>query len=90
MLGARLHLKMMWLTSAAKIESGALGCSNLGTCGASSTHAIGIVEETQCEDGRWTLQHSYKGKTYFELERLGAPSRWNTLRALRVLKWWRA
>jgi len=26
--------------------------------------------------------------TYFELERLGAPSRWNTLRALRVLKWW--
>ena len=30
----------------------------------------------------------YKGKTYFELERLGAPSRWNTLRALRVLKWW--
>ena len=29
-----------------------------------------------------------KGKTYFELERFGAPSRWNTLRALRVLKWW--
>jgi hypothetical protein len=36
----------------------------------------------------WLLQHAYKGKTYFELERLGAPSRWNTLRALRVLKWW--
>jgi hypothetical protein len=29
-----------------------------------------------------------QGKTYFELERLGAPSRWNTLRALRILKWW--
>jgi hypothetical protein len=42
----------------------------------------------QREDGLWSLQHSYKGKTYFELERLGAPSRWNTLRALRVLKWW--
>jgi len=52
--------------------------------------AIGIVEETQCEDGRWTLQHSYKGKTYFEMERPGSPSRWNTLRALRVLKWWNA
>jgi len=52
--------------------------------------AIGIVKETQCEDGRWTLQHSYKGKTYFEMERPGAPSRWNTLRALRVLKWWRS
>jgi len=34
------------------------------------------------------LQNRYKGKTYFELERLGEPSRWNTLRALRVLKWW--
>jgi hypothetical protein len=31
---------------------------------------------------------TFKGKTYFELERLGTPSRWNTLRALRVLKWW--
>ena len=50
--------------------------------------ALEIVRATQREDGRWPLQHSYKGKTYFELERLGAPSRWNTLRALRVLKWW--
>ncbi|HEX9654512.1 MAG TPA: prenyltransferase/squalene oxidase repeat-containing protein [bacterium] len=50
--------------------------------------AIDIVHRSRREDGRWTLQHSYKGKTYFELERLGASSRWNTLRALRVLKWW--
>jgi len=50
--------------------------------------AIDIVRSSQCEDGRWTLQNCYRGKTYFELERLGAPSRWNTLRALRVLKWW--
>jgi len=50
--------------------------------------AIDIVRKGQDDDGRWSLQHSYKGKTYFELERLGAPSRWNTLRALRVLKWW--
>ena len=52
--------------------------------------AIEIVERTRQEDGRWTLQNSYKGKTYFELERRGAPSRWNTLHALRVLKWWNA
>ena len=51
--------------------------------------AIGIVESTRREDGYWALQNSYRGKTYFELERLGEPSRWNTLRALRVLKWWR-
>jgi len=50
--------------------------------------AIDIVRSVRHEDGRWPLQHSYKGKTYFELERVGAPSRWNTLRALRVLKWW--
>jgi hypothetical protein len=52
--------------------------------------AIEIVERTRQEDGRWTLQNAYRGKTYFEMERLGAPSRWNTLRALRVLKWWNA
>jgi hypothetical protein len=50
--------------------------------------AIGIVRSSQREDGRWPLEHAHKGKTYFELERLGAPSRWNTLRALRVLDWW--
>src|SRR5216117_1279276 len=38
--------------------------------------AIDIVRGAQREDGRWALQNCYKGKTYFELERLGAPSRW--------------
>ena len=52
--------------------------------------AIDIVYNRQCEDGRWLLPSTYKGKVYFELERVGAPSRWNTLRALRVLKWWNA
>jgi hypothetical protein len=50
--------------------------------------AIGIVRSRQREDGRWSLENCYKGKTYFALERVGAPSRWNTLRALRVLQWW--
>jgi hypothetical protein len=50
--------------------------------------AIEIVHNSRLTDGRWALQHCYRGKTYFELERLGAPSRWNTLRALRVLRWW--
>jgi Prenyltransferase and squalene oxidase repeat len=51
------------------------------------TEAIDIVRTRRRPDGRWPLQHHWKGKTYFELERVGAPSRWNTLRALRVLKW---
>jgi hypothetical protein len=50
--------------------------------------AIDVVNQTRDENGRWALAHSFKGKTYFDLERVGKPSRWNTLRALRVLKWW--
>ena len=50
--------------------------------------AIELVRRGRSEDGRWTLQHTYAGKTYFEMERRGAPSRWNTLRALRVLDWY--
>jgi len=40
-------------------------------CDQRLAEAIEIVRKTQREDGRWSLQHSYKGKTYFELERLG-------------------
>jgi hypothetical protein len=50
--------------------------------------AIDLVRGSRLEDGRWPLHNVYKGKTFFELEHLGAASRWNTLRALRVLKWW--
>jgi hypothetical protein len=57
-------------------------------CDQRLAEAIEIVRRTQSVDGRWPLQNRYRGKTYFELERLGAPSRWNTLRALRVLNWW--
>jgi hypothetical protein len=52
------------------------------------SQAIDIVRTRRREDGRWSLLYSYPGKTYFQLERVGMPSRWNTLRALRVLKWW--
>jgi hypothetical protein len=57
-------------------------------CDSRLAEAIDIVRCSQGKDGRWLLQNRYRGKTYFELERLGAASRWNTLRALRVLKWW--
>ena len=52
------------------------------------TDAIDLVRASQSNDGIWLLQHTYKGKTYFEMEKVGSPSRWNTLRALRVLTWW--
>jgi len=50
--------------------------------------AVEIVRTRADDDGCWPHQHTYAGKTYFTLERIGAPSRWNTLRALRVLAWW--
>ena len=37
--------------------------------------------------GTWTLQAKHPGLTWFDMERPGRPSRWNTLRALRVLDW---
>jgi hypothetical protein len=52
------------------------------------SEAIDLVIRRRGGDGRWTLEYAYAGKTHFNLERLRAPSRWNTLRALRVLKWW--
>jgi len=48
--------------------------------------ALALVKSRQKADGRWVLQNRYPGKTFFELEEAGAASRWNTLRALRVLE----
>ena len=48
------------------------------------TDAIDLVRGRRGADGRRPLDNGYRGKTYFTLERVGAPSRWNTLRALRV------
>jgi len=50
--------------------------------------AVEVVLRTRQSDGRWMLQSRYPGKTWFEMERVGSFSRWNTLRALRILKWW--
>jgi hypothetical protein len=51
--------------------------------------AIERLREQRRDDGRWLVQHKYSGKVFFEMEPIGAPSRWNTLRALRVLRWWK-
>ncbi|HPO64116.1 MAG TPA: hypothetical protein PK762_13640 [Candidatus Kapabacteria bacterium] len=51
-------------------------------------NAIEFIQKKQNKDGTWNLQNKHKGLTYFEMEEVGKPSRWNTLRALRILKWW--
>jgi hypothetical protein len=51
--------------------------------------AIDVVRSKRQPDGRWLLDRIHPGRVHFDLEDgLGAPSRWNTLRALRVLDWW--
>jgi hypothetical protein len=51
--------------------------------------AIALVESKHDPDGRWPLEHQHRGTMPVELdEGEGRPSRWNTLRALRVLDWY--
>jgi hypothetical protein len=50
--------------------------------------AIDLVASKRDADGRWPLETQYPGRMPVETDTgEGRPSRWNTLRALRVLKW---
>ena len=56
-----------------------------------ATEAIELVAGRQLENGRWPLGEPHPGTVHFDMEpREAAGSRWNTLRALRVLKWYSA
>jgi hypothetical protein len=51
--------------------------------------AIELVESKPGAEGRWPLENRHPGRLHFEMdEGEGRPSRWNTLRAMRVLKWY--
>lgn len=50
--------------------------------------ALAIVQEKRFADGRWPLQGKHPGAFHFEMEKAGKPSRWNSLRALRVLRFY--
>jgi hypothetical protein len=50
--------------------------------------AIEVLRSKQQPDGTWPLENTHPGAVHFPLEDGdGHPSRWNTLRALRVLRW---
>jgi hypothetical protein len=52
------------------------------------TEAIDLVESKRQPDGRWMLDRAKLGDVDFDMgEVVGEPSRWITLRALRVLDW---
>jgi hypothetical protein len=51
--------------------------------------AIEHLLSRRLSDGTWLLDWSPKGRVWFEIdEGHGKPSRWVSLRAMRVLKWW--
>ena len=51
--------------------------------------AIDELRSRQQGDGTWLLENTHPGAVHFMLDAGdGRPSRWNTLRALRVLRWY--
>jgi hypothetical protein len=48
--------------------------------------ALDILKKKRRKDHKWPVQAKHPGQTHFDMEKTGSPSRWNTLRALRVLK----
>lgn len=51
--------------------------------------AINMILKKQNKDGTWNVQAAYPGQVHFTMEKAGEPSRWNTLRAIRVLKYFK-
>jgi hypothetical protein len=49
--------------------------------------AVGVLLRARRADGRWPSYAAYPGRAWFQMEEPG-PSRWNTVRVLRVLGWW--
>jgi hypothetical protein len=50
--------------------------------------AVNVVLRARTMDGRWPKGSQYGGEVFFPLEPGRVRGRWNTLRALRVLRWW--
>jgi hypothetical protein len=54
--------------------------------------AVELLRSKRLENGLFRLENDHAGPTLFSMdgEHEGFPSRWVTLRALRVLRWWDA
>jgi hypothetical protein len=53
-----------------------------------AAEAIEVVRARRRADGRWPIGPRHSGVEHFRMENGRIPGRWNTLRALRVLRWW--
>ena len=48
--------------------------------------AIAVLKTKQNNEGSWNMPAAHPGQVHLVMETAGKPSRWNTLRVLRVLK----
>ena len=54
-----------------------------------TAEAVELVRSKRQPDGRWLLEDTHPGEVHLAVDDGdGRPSRWNTLRALRVLRWY--
>jgi hypothetical protein len=54
-----------------------------------AVEAIDLVRSKRAADGRWPAENPHPGELHFAIDDgEGKPSRWNTLRAMRVLRWY--
>ena len=60
--------------------------TGLGVRDARMDEALALVASKADAQGRWKLQSTFNGRFVVDIETKGEPSRWITLRALRVLK----
>jgi hypothetical protein len=60
--------------------------TNLGVHDDRMQEAIDLVLSVQQKDGRWLLRHTFNNKQLCQIDEKHKPSKWITLRALRVLK----
>jgi hypothetical protein len=51
---------------------------------------IALVESKRDANGSWHLEHEHEDNVVIPMEKLGSPSQWVTLRALRVQRWARS
>ena len=49
------------------------------------TDALEYLQERRLPNGRWPVEKRIPGATHFDMDPMGKPSRWNTLRASRAL-----
>ena len=48
--------------------------------------ALDVLKKKRRNDNKWSVQAKHPGQVHFDMEKTGVASRWNTLRAMRVLK----